>query len=1333
MNSAELKEYNNPNYVNNSYIFYSSYSINRQINSNYYYTNNNSFLAKKIEISDVIPSEWSREEYGFSGFAFYNSRNPFESDVRNVTTGLTQYIASDSQIRNYNISSYEDYLNLPISTFNKNYKIVFNLSYSLKQSRNFLGITEGDNFKKLEINPSDLRINQTKNYSINLLNKESYDGDNLIAGKSYGKSFGSEYSPIYANYAKNNKINTDFYGRPISGYKNDKKDKFSLNLNYSLTLASDNKLKFVFSPLITTTNDGNQNRYAFDSYNLNLSLDSIEIKPINWTIIKPDKLKANIDQAFIKPISSEVYNEPQLSKNKVVINNLVNERLNQKANLLGYYLQSNYSNWFKWNLSNYDDTNKTVDINFEYKPFYSTNNNSWNRYVKRVKVNLVSSAEYTTRKFAENVWERLLIDNSRISYNPSTGVVVAPQLDLSNNNPWRALNKQPYPQNPNQKIAFPDFGTWLINSNTKLEYNSLPNQNEDVIVNNQTLDSLNGKYSFLMFDPATKNKDQQGESNEYTIEIYGNKNSEYSLLFKIKFIVKALYPNTNIIYRNWDPSKYPLDQWQASWITKPSNDSPNPDFMPNINEKSGLAEQIVWVYNKNNRKVSPFDISQNDYNHLTFPDPIDENGKLLYDLSPYIDKKTHQLIDPSKLNVSDEIIEKVGNGFIAKGIVSPKGIEQEFDNSSKRIIRNLAYNNLSIDNFNVDLSNSNNKLEYLDKKGIYKYTTYDNSSKLYGSTYVVIGDDVGKKQTFSQYINELNGNETIVIPFWESTQGSHLASYLREEVKLNLEEIRSLSYEQVQAWWNIYVKNAILKADNPTSKTYDLRYFLLSNIKTSFNDAEKLKTKILEQIQKAMDLWSGKLDITNKQNELVKFMRNEHYTINAVDGSSFDDIDWERLISNNNKINKLEVILSAVSPNVYLTGNKKITILNSNSYQNIFDLNQINLETLNHNTQDRDQLAKDIKNYINNRLKKATKLKITFSDWYIVNDLDEAIAKLININEANPTQKVELTINASEDSDKLSGYGFLVVNNSLKNKSIIVDENGNITNNIKNDSGNDSSDDSDFTKLSNLDKNSKNEFLENPASVAGLVIGSTILLFSLIILILIIINKKKSNQFRTIDLNLATNSELIDNNNETLSELNPKEIIVDLSSDRDFSQDDIEEIGDSIDEDDIKSEEKIDDSHDSKINNDHLNEGINDYASNDEKDFLPKLDQQVKQIEEAQANLDYEKLKDKNKKEDLSIKDNLKVVIDKSDDSLELEKTRVAKLSYEDLQKELITIEEKLLETQTIIDESPVYLLVEDKIINEKRVELIYKKEMLEKLKSYILELVNTYELRRKG
>ncbi|QMT98257.1 hypothetical protein H3143_01980 [Mycoplasma tullyi] len=792
LKSEKLVEYSNPSTrKNNGYIFNGNYNVNRTISRDYYYTYNNAFLAKRIiqrrrqQLAiwggpGNFDNFFTNNKDTFTGYAFYNSRNPFPSGLTDREPGLTQYIASPSQIRMRSLNSYSDLLNLPTSSFNKNYQIILNLRASLNQPTNIFGILNTIT-KKIEIDPNNLRVNVPITGSINFLNRESYDGDNLIVDHEYGWTDAQTWD--WKNYKRNNRINTDFDGRVITGYKNDRKDKLALNLNYSLTLTSNNKLRIDLNPVLTTINDGNQNRYAFNGEAINFSLSSIEVKPVGWNIIEPSTLRSSIDRIFNTTITGQVNNEPVLSRNQTAINNLVNTRINQNANLLGYYLQSNYNNWFRWSLNKFNDTNNTVDVNFMYKPFYTTSSDGWERYTKRIRVNLSSTAQFTTRKFAENVWERLLINNSKLSYNPNTGLSIIPQIDLNNNNPWRALNQQPYPQNPNQRVEFPDFGTWIINSNTRLEYYSLPGINEDVKVNDQTLDSLDGKYSFLIFDPATKSKNEAGESNEYTIEIYGNKNGSYSLLFKIKFIIKALYPNTNISYRNWDPSKYPLDQWQASWIRKPSNDDPNPDFMPNINEKSGLAEQIVWVYNKNNKKISPFDISTNGYNHLTFPDPIDSDGKLLYDLSPYVDSRTNNLIDPSKLNVSVDIINQVGNGFIAKGVISPKGIDQNFSDNNKTIYRNNAYSDLSIDNNNINLSNNSNRLDYLDKKGIYKYSTYDSTSKLYGSTYVVIGDDVGKNQTFSQYINGINNNENIVIPLWESIQGSYLASYLREVVK----------------------------------------------------------------------------------------------------------------------------------------------------------------------------------------------------------------------------------------------------------------------------------------------------------------------------------------------------------------------------------------------------------------------------------------------------------------------------------------------------------------------------------------------------------------------
>ncbi|WP_027121965.1 hypothetical protein [[Mycoplasma] imitans] len=1346
LKSEKLVGFINPNTRrNDGYRFNARYVDSLRLNSNYYYTHNNTFFARRIiaERDDRGLSNISilREGGGgrfyyvpdrsplpveFKGYAFYNSRNPFSSNLRYDLPSLTQYISSDSRIRITNLNSYTDYLNLPNSNFNKNYQVVLNLSANLTfQGTPSLSSQSGVKVQII-INPNDLRLNSPSTKSINLLNIDAYDGDNLIINKMYGES--DSLGDDWQNFALNNKINTDFYGIPITGFQNSKRDKLNLNIRYSLTLMSNNKLKIVLNPTVTTANDGNQNDYVYRGFDLSFGLDNIEVKPVGWSIIEASTLRSNIDQVFNSAITGEVNNEPNLTRNQTAINNLVNERINQGANILGYYLQGNYNNWFRWSLNNFNDTNKTVDINFMYKPFYTTSSDGWERYTKRVRVNLSSTEQFTTRKFAENVWERLLINNSRLSYNTRTGLTITPQLYLNNNNPWVGLNQQPYPQNGNERVQFPNFGTWIINSNTRLEYHSLPGINEDVIVNGQTLDSLDGNYSFLMFDPATKNKAQTGESNEYTVEIKGNKNGAYSTLFKIKFIIKALYPNTNIAYRNWDPSKYPLDQWQATWIRKPATDDPNPDFMPNINEKSGLAEQIVWVYNKGDKKVTPFDLNQNVYHNLTFPDPVDPDGKLLYDLSAYIDSRTNNLIDPSKLNVTADIINKVGNGFIAKGVISPKGIYQIFGDNSKRIIRNNAFKDLSIDNFDVNVSNNNNRLNYLDKKGIYKYSTFDNTSKLYGSTYVVIGDDVGKNQTFSQYINGLNKGENIVIPFWESVQGSHLASYLREVVKLNLEDIRSLSYEQVQAWWNIYVKNAILKAENPTSKTYDLKEFLISIIKTSFNNVESIKNKVLEEIKKAFDLWSTKLKITNKDDEPIKFIRNEHYTLNGADGASFDNLDWSKLISNNNQINRLHLVLSAVSPNVYLTGNKRITILNSNSYSNIYDLNQINLGLLNENTKDANKLNIDIRNYINRKLSVISKKPINSNDWYIVNDLEKVVNDLVNLTEKKDTKEVELTINATDNSEKLSGYGFLVVNNSLNNRAIAVSDDGEITEEDASTSNTPSGSSSNGNTNSN-DQDLSSGILKTPASVAGVIIGSLILLFTGIVLAYVIYNKKKNDRFKSIDVDKSIKT----HNDSKVENLTIKKKEENLGKSNE--EDSPSQVNKDI-------EMKFYGENSDDENND-ANLSINQQRVFDQKD-LEELAGYINQEEQQDQNLPGENVnentsKNENKalescQDEEYVNNQIKTVtndLDESSDSneLEKEKVRLKKMKFEELQVELNDLDEKLLMLQNQIEGAPAFWSVQDRVINDERVQLVNKKEWYLKIRKYLMRLINDYEM----
>lgn len=198
-----------------------------------------------------------------------------------------------------------------------------------------------------------------------------------------------------------------------------------------------------------------------------------------------------------------------------------------------------------------------------------------------------------------------------------------------------------------------------------------------------TLDVRDGSYNFDLYDKRSYSTDENASTDtgsssssdapqpsSYYISIYGDKDGAYGLLFRIGFVVDAQSPDATLNYYNWSPNQEPLDQWQKAWTEKTlSSGADNPNYLPQLNVKTGLANELLWVDEKPAEgKTYPTELAQamakNGQKYSFLPDPIDANGDIIW----------NSLTGYGTISQSD--LDRIIPGFMADSVMAPKGLDE---------------------------------------------------------------------------------------------------------------------------------------------------------------------------------------------------------------------------------------------------------------------------------------------------------------------------------------------------------------------------------------------------------------------------------------------------------------------------------------------------------------------------------------------------------------------------------------------------------------------------------------------------------------------------------
>ncbi len=154
----------------------------------------------------------------------------------------------------------------------------------------------------------------------------------------------------------------------------------------------------------------------------------------------------------------------------------------------------------------------------------------------------------------------------------------------------------------------------------------------------------------------------------------------------------------------------------------------------------------------------------------------------------------------------------------------------------------------------------------------------------------------------------------------------------------------------------------------------------------------------------------------------ISFQENIDYEF-----TNFDKLDWNSLINKTNNLNKLDITITALTPNNHLTGLKTTSILNSSNFVDLTDLSTIKIPNSDkQNTKNLLTLKNNITKHVNNYLS-----SITNKDWYVLNG-DEEIKKLL-ISDTNSSTSGSIKIVATDDSINLFGSTNLWIENSIIN------------------------------------------------------------------------------------------------------------------------------------------------------------------------------------------------------------------------------------------------------------------------------------------------------------
>ena len=556
------------------------------------------------------------------------------------------------------------------------------------------------------------------------------------------------------------------------------------------------------------------------------------------------------------------------------------------------------------------------------------------------------------------------------------------------------------PDNSGIQIGQPtatDGGIRLFYSQVNLTFNANENQSQTIYVNGNPLPIINNMASTILSAPNEPSSNSQYEGyKSYQIEVKDGG----SIVYSITVYIGQTAPKTNIAYYAWDPKNNPA---QMDLITPTlTNGQPNPNYNPNINDKTGTTTQILWIEQKSKvpMYIDPYDDKGQNINHST--------------------------------------------GFLASGTVINRGVKISFDSQTSDVYRTgvrLANGQLVQSNNPTSLNNSfvqnigattkispNDSFNpYFSYDGIWNYTAkskfplqVQNQQKtgIYGQYFVMVNNDVNANTSlFTEQLNKIDNSQLVVKDFWDTYHGDNLVNYLVNKIGYTEEQIKAMDYETILQYWNLYSVEGL--DQSYSSNRFSLNQKKLNDLRIKSNDSEYIKNEINSYIEGYLNNnWNLQL--------------GSQYTI------EYDPKDIQNLVDAYNQKQKSEMYVYIKSNPLqdYVTGQTRLKVINDPNTINLDEIN-FGLIKMNNKTTNVEELKSTIidevdvtlNNYISNLgyYSKSVVYGVDYSiDWTNINKL------LITEEKPSSGYTLYFPIYALETSEILIGNSSVGVKNSTE-------------------------------------------------------------------------------------------------------------------------------------------------------------------------------------------------------------------------------------------------------------------------------------------------------------
>ena len=678
-----------------------------------------------------------------------------------------------------------------------------------------------------------------------------------------------------------------------------------------------NLFKKTFSQPITLFSD-TSNVWDSNKYWNNSTVPSTITNPKVWSYIESN------DQIYYNGLAN---NNPSWCTNKTILTNYINMIFNDANNeiqnmstianpdpFINNPISIQSISFINKNNTNYIKTELTFNNGNFNKVKYINNDANPSPWVFYTPVTLSLTQYY----YSVNIMSRISIQASNMPIASSFKTVADNGYFIQGSNSTASSGS-------NNGSGFINAGTYLYYSTATLTFTGTTNEEDTLEVNNQPISVINNQFTYTLAAPSVFNTSSDSTQNNnhnssvnnnssisktYDIEIYKNNVP----IFEETIVITRGVPNINFKWYAWDPNAKP---WQEKLITQNlSNGKANPQYNPLINANTGSINQILWV----NQPTPKFGNNQTPEPY--FDDPYDSNN---------------QRYNTNETVPSNDI------GYIADAQVFNKGVSINWNTENADVYRQglivengkLIPSNNPTDNpaFNgfgdrqEIQPNNNNNVSYFSYSGLWEYTAvtlYDGNNYLPQNTgiysyYLIDVINSNNEQEINKFTNVVKTSS--VVPFWTSYHGIHLANYLKTNENMSSSQIQSLTYAQVQYWWNNYCSANLAQTIN-NDQTFNLANCPLKEISLNNSNIAQIKNIIDTDIENALSVYNllntkdYEINITQQQLENLANYQNDpdgqyqtNITVTSINNLACNGTLNIKVINSINNLNLNDIVL----------------------------------------------------------------------------------------------------------------------------------------------------------------------------------------------------------------------------------------------------------------------------------------------------------------------------------------------------------------------------------------------------------------------------------------